>query len=76
MVDCMNFYWALYTAPSAASNARHYIVNYLKATMGSESAPAVAGLKIAQYVIICNVPSQYYNWAFACLPDIPKSVQL
>lgn len=76
MMDIMNFDWVLYLAPSVASNARHYIVNYLKTTVGSQTAPAVIGLKIAQYVFICNVPSQYYNWAFACRPDIPKLVQL
>jgi len=67
-------YWALYMAPSTANNASHYLITYLKAPGGARTGPAVTGLRVAQYVIICNNPSLGWvdNWWFCCSPDTKK----
>jgi hypothetical protein len=70
--------WVLYTAPSAANHASHYLISYLKATPGATTGPAVSGLKIAKYVIISNNPSlgTANNWWFNCTPNTNKFTQL
>jgi len=67
-------YWALYMMPSAGNNASHYLISYLKAPVGTQTGPAVTGLKVAQYVIICNNPGLgwYDNSVFYCNPDMKK----
>ena len=73
--------WLLYTAPSAANHAWFYLLNYLKASPGVNTRPAVKGLRVAQYVVIDGGISKGHSsacstWFLLCNPDMKRLTEL